>query len=96
MGFLICALLWGVVLISEIERTPDSEWRSESALKIFQLKRTRRNIAFLLALAVGAFFLAFEISITLSGRSTLNVIQAIGLLGVLFGCLLYAVSKKGK
>ena len=96
MGFLICALLWGVVLIAEIERTSDEQWKAMKAHQIFLLKNTRSRVAFILALALGAFFLIFELKITIEGRSTFNLIQALGLGSVLFGCFLYALSKKGE
>ena len=95
MGFLIWALLWAVVLIVEIERTPDERWVADSFAKILLLRETRKSIAFIFALVVGGMFFAFELLITLHGRSTFNVIQAIGLAIVLLGCVLYAISKKG-
>jgi len=41
-------------------------------------------------------FLVFEIYLILSDRSTFNLIQAMGMIGILFGCYLFAVIKKGK
>ncbi len=96
MGVLLCALLWGVVLLEEIERTPNDFWKQHGVKQIFLLPNTRSRVAFLLAFFVGALFLGFEIYLIVSGRSTFNPIQALGMFGILFGCYLFAVNKKGK
>lgn len=96
MGFLLCALLWGVVLLEEIERIPADEWEKERLRRVLLLRRTRTRPAFLLALALGAFFLYFELRMLLQGRSTFNPLQALGLAAVLFAAYLYAVNKKGR
>lgn len=96
MGVLLCALLWGVVLLEEIELTPTDIWRKNGIRQIFFLRYTRKKIPFLLAFFVGSMFLGFEVYLIISGRSTFNAAQALGMLGILFGCYLFAVTKKGK
>ena len=96
MGVLLCALLWGVVLLEEIERTPNDMWKKHGVRQIFSLRYTRKKIPFMLAFFVGSLFLAFEIYLIISGRSTFNAVQALGMFGILFGCYLFAVTKKGK
>jgi hypothetical protein len=95
MGILLFCLLWGVVLLEEIERIPSEEWRSDGLRNVWRLRRTRTRFVFLLALALGAFFLWFEVRLILTGRSTFHPLQALGLGALLFGCYLYARSKKG-
>ena len=95
MGFLLFSLLWGVVLLEEIERIPAEEWRRDGIKKVFLLRRTRTRAAFLLALAVGAFFLWFELRLVVLGRSTFNPLQALGIAALLLVGYMYAVRKKG-
>ena len=95
MGVLLFCLLWGVVLLEEVERIPPDEWRADGLRNVWRLRRTRRRIAFILALALGAFFLWFEVRLILMGRSTFHPVQALALAALLYGCFLYARSKKG-
>lgn len=96
MGFWLCALLWGVVLLDEIERIPPQEWKEEGLKKVLLLRRTRNRTAFLLTLAVGALFFCVEVLMVWAGRSTFDLDQALGLCGILLGGYLYAVDTKGK
>ena len=95
MGFLLFCLLWGVVLLEEIERIPMDEWRRDGLKKAFLLRRTRTRFAFFLALAVGAFFLWFELRLIVLGRSTFNPLQALAIAALLLVGYLYAIGKKG-
>ena len=95
MGFFLCALFWGVVLLEEIERIPVEEWQSDGLKRVLLLRRTRTRFAFLLAMIVGLFFLWIELHLIFSGRSTFNPLQAIGMGALLLGCYAFAVSKKG-
>jgi hypothetical protein len=96
MGFLLCALLWSVVFLEEVERTPADEWDAHGAKTALALRRTRRRPAFLLALVLGGFFAAFEIRLVLLGRSTFNALQALGLAAIIWAAYAYAVSRKGR
>lgn len=96
MGVLLCSLLWGVILLEEIELTPKHLWKKHGIKQILLLRNTRKKFAFLLAFFVGTLFLSFEIYLIISGRSTFNPIQALGMFGILFGCYLFAINKKGK
>lgn len=95
MGILLFCLLWGVVLLEEIERIPAEEWRSDGLRNVWRLRRTRTRAAFLLALAVGVFFLWVELFLISRGRTTFHPLQALALAAVLYGCYLYARSRKG-
>jgi hypothetical protein len=95
MGILLFCLLWGVVLLEEIERIPPDEWSAVGLRHIWRLRRTRGRFAFLLALAAGAFFLWFELHLIVIGRSTFNILQAGALAGLLLACFAYARIRKG-
>jgi hypothetical protein len=95
MGILLFALLWGVVLLEEIERIPPEEWASDGLRNVWRLRRTRGRIAFLLALGLGAFFLWFELRLIFVGRSTFNTLQALALGGILLGSYFHARHRKG-
>lgn len=94
MGILLFCLLWGIVLLEEIERIPPEEWSAHGLRHVWRLRRPRANFTFLLALAVGAFLLWFEVRLILLGRSTFHPIQALALADVLFGGFLYARSEE--
>ncbi len=96
MGFLLCALLWGVVLLEEIERIPAAEWKKDGLKKVLLLRRPRNRTVFLLALAVGAFCLYVEALTVWAGRSSFDLDQALSLYGIVLGGYLYAVNKKGR
>lgn len=96
MGILLCALLWGVIVLEEIECTPKDLWQQHGIKKVLLLRNTRKKFTYLLAFFVGAFFLAFEIYFIATGRSTFNPLQALGMFGILFGCYIFAVNKKGR
>lgn len=95
MGFLLFCLFVGVVLLEEIERIPQDEWTRIGSRKILLLRRTRTRPAFMLALLVGMLFFAFELWLTLRGRSTFHPLQALGLFALLCGCYVYARVRKG-
>ena len=96
MGYWLCALLWGVVLLEEVQRIPPQEWKTEGLKKVLLLRRTRTRTAYLLALVGGALFFYSEISMLLVDQSTFNLDQALALSGVLWGAYLSVVSMKGK
>ena len=77
MGFLLCALLWGGVLLEEIECIPPEEWKEDGLKKVLLLRRTRTQTAFLLTLAVSALFFCVEVWIVWAGRSTGRVAMEI-------------------
>ena len=96
MGYWLCALLWGLVLLEEIQRIPAQEWKTEGLKKVLLLRRTRTRTTYLLALVVGALFFYSEISKGLIDQSTFDLDQVLALGGVLWGAYLCAVSMKGK
>jgi hypothetical protein len=96
MGLILFTLFWGVVLLEEIERIPPEEWVRDGLKKVMLLRRTRTRFAFLLALAVGLLFLAFEIYLIVVGRSTFNLLQGLGMTAILLSCYFYAIGKKGQ
>ena len=48
IGYWLCALLWGVVLLEEIQLMPLQEWKDEGLKKVLLLRRTRTGPATLL------------------------------------------------
>jgi hypothetical protein len=95
VGILLFSLLVGVVMLEEIERIPADEWRANGLRHVWRLRRTRNRMAFLLALAAGAFFLWFELRQIFLGRSTFHPVQALALFGVLAACFVFALVRKG-
>jgi hypothetical protein len=96
MGYWLCALLWSLVLLEEIQRIPLQEWKAEGLKKVLLLRRTRTRTAYQLALVVGAVFLYSESSQVLVDQSTFDLDQVLALGGVLWGAYLSAVTLKGK
>ncbi|UUZ63335.1 hypothetical protein LP414_28775 [Polaromonas sp. P1(28)-13] len=96
MGYWLCAFLWGLVLLEEIQRIPPQEWKAEGLKKVLLLRRTRTRTAYQLALVVGALFLYSESSRVLVDESTFDLDQVLALAGVLWGGYLSAVTMKGK
>ena len=96
MGYWLCALLWGLVLLEEIQRIPLQEWKAEGLKKVLLLRRTRTRTAYQLALVVGAVCLYSESSQVLLDQSTFGLDEVLALGGVLWGAYLSAVTMKGK
>ena len=96
MGYWLCALLWGLVLLEEIQRIPLQEWKAEGLKKVLLLRRTRTRTAYQLALVVGAVCLYSECSQVLLDQSTFGLDEVLALGGVLWGAYLSAVTIKGK
>ena len=96
LGFWLCALLWSLVLLEEIQRIPRQEWKAEGLKKVLLLRRTRTRTAYQLALFVGALFFYTEVSKVLVDQSTFDLDQVLALCGVLWGAYLCAVTMKGK
>jgi hypothetical protein len=96
MGYWLCALLWGLVLLEEIQRIPLQEWKAEGLKKVLLLRRTRTRTAYQLALVAGAVLLYSESSQLLVDQSTFDLDQVLALGGFLWGAYLSAVSLKGK
>lgn len=94
MGYWLCALLWGLVLLEEIQCMPPQEWQDERLKRVLLLRRTRTRTTYVLALIVGFLFLYAEVSMALVGQSTFNFNQAIALGGVLWGAYLAVVKMK--
>lgn len=95
MGFIICALLWGVVVLEEVERIGVNDWNSKSRWQILLFRNTRNRVAFLLSFLIGLAFLFVEIRLILSGRFTFNPVQGMGMLAILVGAYIFAITKKG-
>lgn len=96
MGYWLCALLWSLVLLEEIQRIPPQEWKAEGLKKVLLLRRTRTRTAYQLALVAGAVFLYSESSQLLVDQSTFELDEVLALGGVLWGAYLSAVTMKGK
>jgi len=96
MGYWLCALLWGAVLLEEIQQMPHQEWKNEGLKRILLLRRTKNRIAYLLALVAGALFLYVETSIALAGQSKFNFAQIIAMASVVWGGYLAVLCIKGK
>jgi len=96
MGYWMCALLWGLVLLEEIQRIPLQEWKAEGLKKVLLLRRTRTRTAYQLALVAGAVCLYSESSQLLVDQSSFDLDELIALAGVLWGAYLSAVTMKGK
>lgn len=96
MGYWMCALLWGAVLLEEIQRMPSREWRDEGLKRVLLLRRTKNRAVYMLAFALGALFLYAETSIVLSGQSTFDSYQVIALASGVWGAYLAVLCIKGK
>ncbi len=96
MGYWLCALLWGLVLLEEVQRIPPQEWKNEGLKKVLYLRRTRNRNACLLALAAGALFFYAELMMALSNRSDFDLDQLISLVSVIWGGYLAVKCLKGK
>jgi drug/metabolite transporter (DMT)-like permease len=95
MGFILCALLWSVIVLEEIEKFPISNWSSSAYKTVFKFRYTRKRIVFLICFFLGLFLFVFELFLTIQGRSTFNVLQAIGMLAILLSAFVFGISKKG-
>ena len=96
MGYWLCALLWGLVLLEEIQCMPVREWKAEGMSKVLLLRRTRTSNAYLLALAAGAMCLSIEFSLMLGNQSDFDFDQLVALASVIFGGYLAMVCMKGQ
>ncbi|MVW89548.1 hypothetical protein EI969_27060 [Pseudomonas sp. PB101] len=96
IGYWLCALLWGVVLLEEIQRMPLQEWKDEGLKKVLLLRRTRNRTGYFMALIAGAMCLYSEILVTPADQNILSpeLILAVG--GLLWGVYLSVVCMKGK
>ncbi|WP_044871469.1 hypothetical protein [Pseudomonas sp. LFM046] len=96
MGYWLCALLWGLVLLEEVQCIPLREWKADGMSKVLMLRRTRTKGAYLLALAAGAFCLSVETSQVLLNRSDFDFNELVALASVLWGGYLAMLCMKGK
>ena len=96
MGYWLCALLWGWVLLEEIQQMPTREWRDEGLKRVLLLRRTKNRAAYFLALIVGALFLYIETSIVLAGQSTFDFYQIVAMASVVWGGYLAVLYMKGR
>ena len=63
IGYWLCALLWGVVLLEEIQLMPLQEWKDEGLKRVLLLRRTRTRTGYFIALIAGALCLYSEIRV---------------------------------
>ncbi|MCO6059844.1 hypothetical protein NG726_24685 [Pseudomonas sp. MOB-449] len=96
MGYWLCALLWGLVLLEEVQCIPLQEWKVDGMKKVLLLRRTRNRSAYLLALAAGALFLYVEVSILLLNPSNFDFNELVALASVIWGSYLAMLCMKGK
>lgn len=96
MGYWLCALLWGLVLLEEIQCIPLREWKADGMSKVLMLRRTRTKGAYLLALAAGALCLSVETSQVLLNQSDFDFNELVALASVVWGGYLAALCMKGK
>ncbi|MFZ6048631.1 hypothetical protein ACFW0H_21215 [Pseudomonas sp. CR3202] len=96
MGYWLCALLWGLVLLEEVQCIPLQEWKADGMRRVFQLRRTRSRNAYLLALAAGALCLYVEFSMMLQNQSDFDFNQMVALASVIWGGYLAVLCMKGR
>jgi hypothetical protein len=96
IGYWLCALLWGVVLLEEIQSMPLQEWKDEGLKKVLLLRRTRTRTGYFIALIAGALCLYSEILVAPVGQSIFNLELILAVCGVLWGAYLSVASMKGK
>ncbi|MFC5698106.1 hypothetical protein ACFPU0_21440 [Pseudomonas sp. GCM10022186] len=96
MGYWLCALLWGLVLLEEVQCIPLREWKADGMRKVLLLRRTRTRSAYLLALAAGALFLYVELSLMLMNQSDFDFNQVVALASVVWGGYLALLCMKGR
>ena len=96
IGYWLCALLWGFVLLEEIQCIPPQEWKDEGLKKVLLLRRTRTRTNYFLALIAGALCLYSEILVAPADQSIFSPELILALGGVLWGAYLSVVCMKGK
>ena len=96
IGYWLCALLWGVVLLEEIQRMPLQEWKDEGFKKVLLLRRTRNRTGYFMALIAGAMCLYSEILVTPADQNILSPELLLAVGGLLWGVYLSVVCMKGK
>jgi len=96
IGYWLCALLWGVVLLEEIQSMPLQEWKDEGLKKVLLLRRTRTRTNYFMALIAGALCLYSEIQVTPVDQNIFNPELILVVCGLLWGAYLSVVSLKGK
>jgi len=95
-GYWLCALLWGWVLLEEIQCIPPQEWKDEGLKKVLLLRRTRTRTGYFFALIAGALCLYSEILRTPADQNIFSPELMFALCGVLWGAYLSVVYIKGK
>ncbi|PBJ02606.1 hypothetical protein [Pseudomonas sp. ACN5] len=96
IGYGLCALLWGVVLLEEIQLMPRQDWKEEGLKKVLLLRRTRTQTGYFIALIAGALCLYSEILVAPVDQSIFNPELILAVCGVLWGAYLSVVCMKGK
>ncbi|KPU56009.1 MAG: hypothetical protein ACRES5_09165 [Pseudomonas sp.] len=96
IGYWLCALLWGVVLLEEIQSMPLQEWKDEGLKKVLLLRRTRTRTNYFMALIAGALCLYSEIRVAPVDQNIFNLELILAVCGLLWGAYLSVVSLKGK
>ena len=96
IGYWLCALLWGVVLLEEIQSMPLQEWKDEGLKKVLLLRRTRTRTNYFMALIAGALCLYSEIRVAPVDQNIFNPELILAVCGLLWGAYLCVVSLKGK
>ncbi len=95
MGFTLTLLMYGLIFIEEVERTPVDEWRAGGWRAAVWLPRCRRRPAFIFALLVSVGFALVEVKLLMQGRGTFEWLNSSGVLALLGAGYWYAVRKKG-
>jgi hypothetical protein len=96
IGYWLCALLWGLVLLEEIQCMPKQEWKDEGLKKVLLLRRTRTRTNYFMALIAGALCLYSEILVAPVDQNIFNPELILAVCGLLWGAYLSVVSLKGK
>ena len=96
MGYWLCALLWGLVLLEEVREMPLPEWKAEGMKNVLQFRRTRTRSVYLLALAAGAISFSIELSMAVLKHSAFDLYNLVALSAVLGGGYVGMVMLKGK
>ncbi|MFS2202016.1 hypothetical protein [Pseudomonas sp. Pseusp3] len=96
IGYWLCALLWGVVVLEEIQCMPRQEWKDEGLKKVLLLRRTRTRTNYFMALIAGALCLYSEIRVAPVDQNIFNPELILAVCGLLWGAYLCVVSLKGK
>ncbi|MGF6090288.1 hypothetical protein [Pseudomonas sp. 18173] len=96
IGYWLCALLWGVVLLEEIQCMPRQEWKEQGLKNVLLLRRTRTRTNYFMALIAGALCLYSEIRVAPVDQNIFNPELILTVCGLLWGAYLSVVAIKGK